>query len=129
SGPLGTQFAKTPDPLFDAWLDAGNALGLPRTKGYNGEKQEGIGRGQYTIRAGRRSSSARAYLRPARNRANLTVATGAHATQVLMQGTRATGVEYVLDSGDTVRAEADCDVILASGTFNSPQLLMLSGIG
>jgi 4-pyridoxate dehydrogenase len=129
SGPLGTQFAKTPDPLFDAWIDAGKALGLPTTKDYNGETQEGIGRGQYTIRDGRRSSSARAYLRPARNRANLTVATGAHATQVLMQGTRATGVEYVLDSGDTVRAEADCDVILASGTFNSPQLLMLSGIG
>jgi choline dehydrogenase-like flavoprotein len=129
SGPLGTQFAKTPDPLFDAWMDAGKALGLPTTEDYNGETQEGIGRGQYTIRDGRRSSSARAYLRPARNRANLTVATGAHATQVLMQGTRATGVEYVLDSGDTVRAEADCDVILASGTFNSPQLLMLSGIG
>jgi len=129
SGPLGTQFAKTPDPLFDAWIDAGKALGLPTSKDYNGETQEGIGRGQYTIRDGRRSSSARAYLRPARNRANLTVATGAHATQVLMQGTRATGVEYVLDSGDTVRAEADCDVILASGTFNSPQLLMLSGIG
>ncbi len=129
SGPLGTQFAKTPDPLFDAWMDAGKALGLPTTEDYNGETQEGSGRGQYTIRDGRRSSSARAYLRPARNRANLTVATGAHATQVLMQGTRATGVEYVVDSGDTVRVEADCDVILASGTFNSPQLLMLSGIG
>jgi choline dehydrogenase-like flavoprotein len=129
SGPLGTQFAKTPDPLFDAWLDAGKALGLPHTKDYNAETQEGIGRGQYTIRDGRRSSSARAYLRPARNRANLTVATGAHATQILMQGTRATGVEYVLDSGDLMRAEAGRDVIVASGTFNSPQLLMLSGIG
>jgi choline dehydrogenase-like flavoprotein len=129
SGPLGTEFAKTPDPLFDAWVEAGEALGLPRTKDYNGETQEGIGRGQYTIRDGRRSSSARAYLRPARHRSNLTVVTGAHATQVLMQGTRATGVEYALNSGDTIRAEADRDVIIASGTFNSPQLLMLSGIG
>ena len=129
SGPLGTEFAKTPDPLFDAWLDAGKAVGFPQTADYNGETQEGFGRGQYTIRDGRRSSSARAYLRPARSRPNLTVATGAHATQVLMQDTRATGVEYVTNGGDTIRAEADRDVIVASGTFNSPQLLMLSGIG
>jgi choline dehydrogenase-like flavoprotein len=129
SGPLGTQFAKTPDPLFDAWSEAGTALGLPQTKDYNGETQEGIGRGQYTIRDGRRSSSARAYLRPARNRPNLTVATGAHATQVLMQGTRATGIEYVTDAGDTKRAQADREVIVSTGAFNAPQLLMLSGVG
>ena len=129
SGPLGTEFAKTPDPLFDAWLDAGKAVGFPQTADYNGEQQEGFGRGQYTIRDGRRSSSARAYLRPARNRPNLTIATGAHATQVLMQGTRAAGVGYVTNGGDTIRAAADRDVIIASGTFNSPQLLMLSGIG
>jgi choline dehydrogenase-like flavoprotein len=129
SGPLGTEYAKTPDPLFDAWLEAGKAVGLPHTADYNGAQQEGFGRGQYTIRDGRRSSSARAYLRPAKKRPNLIVATGAHATQVLMQGTRATGVEYVTDGGDTIRAEADRDVIVASGTFNSPQILMLSGIG
>jgi 4-pyridoxate dehydrogenase len=129
SGPLGTEFAKTPDPLFGAWLEAGRAVGIPETSDYNGKQQEGFGRGQYTIRDGRRSSSARAYLRPARKRPNLTVATGAQATRVLMQGTRATGVEYVAQGGDTIRAAADRDVIVASGTFNSPQLLMLSGIG
>ncbi len=129
SGPLGTQFAKTRDPLFDAWVDAAKAAGYSLTPDYNGERQEGFGRSQYTIRNGRRSSSARAYLRPARRRANLTVATGAHATRVLMQGTRATGVEYIARGGARVQAAADREVVLAGGTFNSPQLLMLSGIG
>src|SRR6185369_6250505 len=103
--------------------------GIPPTADYNGETQEGFGRGQYTIRDGRRSSSARAYLRPARRRPNLTVETGAHAMRVTLKGTRATGVEYVTDGGDRKSAEASREVIVSSGTFNSPQLLMLSGIG
>ena len=127
-GPLGTQFAKTPDPIFDAWIEAAEQSGYPFTDDYNGKQQEGFGRGQYTIRDGRRSSTSRAYLRPARGRHDLTVETGAHATRVTMQGTRATGVEYVTGSGDRKRAEAG-EVIVAGGTFNSPQLLMLSGIG
>ncbi|MCC6887897.1 MAG: GMC family oxidoreductase N-terminal domain-containing protein [Hyphomicrobiales bacterium] len=127
-GPLGTQYAKTLDPLFDAWLKAAEQSGYPLTEDYNGKHQEGFGRGQYTIRDGRRSSTARAYLRPARNRAGLTIETGALATRLLMQGTRATGVEYVKGSGDCRSATAR-EVIVASGTFNSPQLLMLSGIG
>ena len=65
-GPLGTQFAKTPDPIFDAWLEAAQQSGYPFTEDYNGKQQEGFGRGQYTIRDGRRSSTSRAYLRPAR---------------------------------------------------------------
>jgi choline dehydrogenase-like flavoprotein len=129
AGPLGTEYAKTPDSLFDAWVEAGKAVGLPTTSDYNGKQQEGFGRGQYTIRDGRRSSSSRAYLRPARGRANLTVETGAQVTRVVMQGTRATGVEYLNGSGDRARIEAGREVILASGAFNSPQLLMLSGIG
>ena len=129
SGPLGTQFAKTPDPLFDAWMEAGAAAGFPRNPDYNGAYQEGFGRSQYTIRDGRRSSSARAYLRPARRRPNLQVATGAHATRVLLEGTRAVGVELVRGSGDVLRLRASREVILCAGTFNSPQLLMLSGIG
>ncbi|MPZ39592.1 MAG: choline dehydrogenase [Rhizobiales bacterium] len=127
-GPLGTQYANTPDPIFDAWLDAAKQSGYPFTEDYNAKRQEGFGRGQYTIRDGRRSSTARAYLRPAKGRHNLKIETGAHATRLLMQGTRATGVEYVKDSGDLKRAEAR-EVVVASGTFNSPQLLMLSGIG
>src|SRR5947207_944716 len=95
SGPLGTEFAKTPDKLFDAFVEAGEAIGIPRTDDYNARQQEGFGRGQYTIRKGRRSSSSRAYLRPARRRSNLNVETGAHVTRVVMRGTRATGIAYV----------------------------------
>ncbi len=81
------QFAKTPDTLFDAWLEAAQGgRAIPPTADYNGKAQEGFGRGQYTIRDGRRSSSARAYLRPARKRANLTVETGAHATRCAHAG-------------------------------------------
>ena len=129
SGPIGTEFAKTRDPLYDAWLEAAAAAGFPVTEDYNGERQEGFGRGQYTIRDGYRSSAATAYLKPARKRRNLDVATGAHATRVLMRGTRATGVEYVRGIRETVRVNADREVILAGGAFNTPPLLMLSGIG
>jgi choline dehydrogenase-like flavoprotein len=127
-GPVGTEFAKTRDPLYTAWIEAGKAAGIPHTEDYNGRQQEGFGRSQYTIRNGRRSSAAAAYLKPALARKNLTVETGAHANRVLMQGTRATGVEY-LHKGQVKRVHAGRQVILATGTFNTPQLLMLSGIG
>jgi 4-pyridoxate dehydrogenase len=128
SGPLGTEYARTPDPIYGAWIEAAVAAGFPHTKDYNGEQQEGFGRSQYTIRDGYRSSSANAYLKPVRTRSNLDVETGAHATRVLLQGTRATGVEYV-KSGRTAQVEAAREVILCGGAFNSPPLLMLSGIG
>ncbi len=89
---------------------------------------EGFGRSQYSIRDGRRCSAAVAYLHPAMKRSNLRVEVHALATRVLMQRNRATGVEYLQD-GQVVRAEAAREVILAGGAFNSPQLLMLSGIG
>jgi 4-pyridoxate dehydrogenase len=129
AGPVGTEFAKTRDPLYDAWLEAAKAAGFPVTEDYNGRQQEGFGRGQYTIRDGYRSSAATAYLKPARSRKNLDVETGAHATRVLMQGTRATGVEYVRGMREPVRVAAAREVILAGGAFNTPPLLMLSGIG
>jgi len=128
SGPLGTEFARTQDPLYEAWLEAAKSCGYPLTPDYNGKQQEGFGHGQFTIRNGWRSSSSNAFLKPARGRKNLTVEINAHTTRVTLQGTRATGVEYVKD-GARVRAEAAREVILAAGTFNSPQLLMLSGIG
>ncbi len=128
AGPLGTEFTKTHDPLYDAWLSAAKANGYPLTPDYNGKQQEGFGRGQFTIRDGRRSSSANAFLRPARGRKNLTVAVNAQTTRVILDGTHAKGVEYI-QNGSTARAEAAREVILAAGTFNSPQLLMLSGIG
>jgi choline dehydrogenase-like flavoprotein len=127
-GSLGTEFARTEDPLYEAWLEAAKACGYPITSDYNGKEQEGFGRGQFTIRNGRRSSTANAFLKPARGRANLTVATNAHSTRVLLEGTRAKGIEYVQD-GSTQRATASREVIVAAGTFNTPQLLMLSGIG
>jgi 4-pyridoxate dehydrogenase len=129
AGPVGTEFAKTTDPVYDAWLEAARAAGFPVTDDYNGRQQEGFGRGQYTIRGGYRSSAATAYLRPAKSRPNLDVVTGALATRVLMQGTRATGVEYIKGIRETVRVNADREVILAGGAFNTPPLLMLSGIG
>jgi choline dehydrogenase-like flavoprotein len=129
AGPVGTEFAKTTDPVYDAWLEAARAAGFPVTDDYNGRQQEGFGRGQYTIRGGYRSSSATAYLRPAKSRPNLDVVTGALATRVLMQGTRATGVEYIKGIRETVRVNADREVILSGGAFNTPPLLMLSGIG
>jgi 4-pyridoxate dehydrogenase len=128
SGPLGTEWAKTQDPLYQAWIDAGKAAGIPHTADYNGRSAEGFGNSQYTIRNGRRSSTANAYLKPARRRRNLTVVTGAHVTRVLTSGTRATGVEYVKDTF-VEREAAAREVILAAGTFATPQLLMLSGIG
>ena len=129
AGPVGTEFAKTTDPVYDAWLEAARAAGFPVTDDYNGRQQEGFGRGQYTIRGGYRSSAATAYLRPAKSRPNLDVVTGALATRVLMQGTRATGVEYIKGIRETVRVNADREVILSGGAFNTPPLLMLSGIG
>ena len=127
-GPVGTEFARTADPLYDAWMQAALAAGFPVTDDYNGKQQEGFGRGQYTIRDGYRSSAASAYLKPARKRPNLEVATRAHARRVLMQGTRARGVEY-RKGGRLVRVEAEREVILSAGAFNTPPLLMLSGIG
>ena len=128
SGPVGTQWAKTRDPLYDGWIEAAKQVGLPVTDDYNGPQPVGFGRGQYTIRNGRRSSAANAFLKPARGRANLTVEVKAQATRVMMNGTKAVGIEYA--KGRTlVHATAAKEVILSGGVINSPQLLMLSGIG
>ncbi len=127
-GPLGTEWARTKDPLFDAWLEAGQAAGFPMTDDYNGKNGEGFGRGQYTIRNGRRASTSNAYLKPARARRNLTVETRAHAHRIILDGKTARGIEYE-HHGMIVRAHARREVILASGTFKTPHLLMLSGIG
>ncbi|MFN4282103.1 MAG: GMC family oxidoreductase [Alphaproteobacteria bacterium] len=128
SGLLHTQYAKTRDPLYDAWIEAGKANGYPHNPDYNGISQEGFGRSQYTIKNGRRCSSAVAFLKPAMKRPNLTVITRALTSRVLLKGTRAVGVEYI-KGGQVARAEADREVIVSGGTFNSPQILKLSGIG
>jgi 4-pyridoxate dehydrogenase len=127
-GPLATMFTRNDDPLVAAALEAGAAAGFPATEDYNGARQEGFARLQSTLRRGRRCSAADGYLRPAMARPNLTVEVAAHATRILLEGGRAIGVEYIRGD-ETIIAEAERDVILAAGVLNSPQLLMLSGIG
>ena len=129
-GPLTTRFGRYPDPIGDACLEAGREAGHPATEDYNGARQEGFGRWQMTVRDGRRCSAADAYLRPAmaRGGGRLRVEARALATRVLFEGPRAVGIEY-LKNGKPVVARAEREVILAGGVVNSPQLLMLSGIG
>jgi len=127
-GPLTTRLTRYEDPLVEAYCAAGEAAGYPPTDDYNGEQQEGFGRSQQTIRDGRRCSAAVAYLRPAVARPNLAVEVKALATRILFEGDRAVGVEY-LRGGERLTARAERELILAGGVINSPQLLMLSGIG
>jgi len=114
--------------VSDAIIRAAVQVGIPRNDDYNGETQEGIGYGQTTIKAGLRHSTARAFLKPAMRRPNLTVETHAFAERVLLDGRRATGVAYTA-RGEAREARAGREVILAAGAVQSPQLLELSGIG
>jgi choline dehydrogenase/4-pyridoxate dehydrogenase len=127
-GPLTTRMSRYADPLVDAYIEAGVATGQPFSADYNGAQQEGFSRMQSTIRGGLRCSAADAYLRPALARANLRIETLAHATQVVFEGDRAVGVEYE-QRGRRAVARAAREVLLAGGVINTPQLLMLSGIG
>jgi 4-pyridoxate dehydrogenase len=127
-GPLTTRRSRYADPVVDAFIEAAVAAGHPRTADYNGADQHGFGRLQSTIRNGRRCGGATGYLRPALARPNLRVEIHALATRVLFEGARAVGVEYV-QAGVTHTAHAEREVLLAGGVINSPQLLMLSGIG
>jgi len=127
-GPLCTQHSRYVDPLFDAWMEAGVAAGHPVTEDYNGAEQHGFSRMQCTIRDGRRCSSADGYLRPALARRNLTVEVHAHVTRIIFENSKAVGVEYVQQGLKRV-ARADKEVLLSGGVINSPQVLMLSGIG
>jgi 4-pyridoxate dehydrogenase len=127
-GPLTVRRSRYADPLIDAYAAAGIAVGYGATEDYNGAEQEGFGRSQMTIRDGRRCSAAIAYLRPALARRNLKIVVGALATRVLIERGKAVGLEY-LQAGERHVARAEREVILAGGVVNSPQLLMLSGIG
>ncbi len=128
SGPIKVQWTRTKDPLFDACVEAGKGVGYPVTDDANGKQHEGFGRPQFTIGNGRRSSAAVGYLRPAMARPNLRVELGAHVTRVTLEGKRARGVEYIR-GGATRRVAAEREVLLCGGATNTPQLLMLSGIG
>jgi choline dehydrogenase len=127
-GPLHIGSCRTPGhALVEPFLVACESLGLRRNADFNGADQEGVGIYQLTIRGGRRNSAARAFLQPALRRGNVALRTGAHVARVLFDGRRATGVEYRW-RGRLHRARAG-EVILAGGAINSPQLLMLSGVG
>ncbi len=127
-GPLCVSDVKDKHPLADAFVAAGEALGIRRNPDFNGASQEGLGYFQGTARNGRRCSAAVGYLHPAMKRPNLTVVTHAHTSRILTQGTRATGVAYT-HAGAMQQAYADREVIVAAGAIQSPQLLQLSGIG
>jgi choline dehydrogenase len=127
-GPLRVEDLRSPHPWTRAVIQSAVAAGYPRNDDFNGATQEGVGQYQVTQKRGRRWSAADAYLHPAEGRPNLTVRTGALTTRVLIEGGRATGVEY-RSGGRVHTARATREVVLSGGAINSPQLLMLSGVG
>ncbi len=127
-GPLACSDIGDRHELIEAIIDGAGQLGVPRTDDFNGGAQEGVGYFQLFTKNGLRCSTAVGYLRPARGRANLEVRTGAQATRVLFEGTRAVGVEFRQD-GALHTAHARREVVLAAGALQSPQLLQLSGVG
>ncbi len=131
-GPLNVSFLPSPSPLNQAFEQACEAQGLPRTPDYNGAQQFGVGRAQVTQKNGERWNAAQAYLTPHLGRPNLTVISEAEASRVLLEGQRAVGVVCRLgkkgaQTERTLRARRE--VLLAAGAYGSPKLLMLSGIG
>ncbi len=130
-GPLHVSDIDWSHPLCEAFIEGAVQAGIPRNPDYNGKIQEGVAYAQRTIRHGRRVSAARAFLRPAIRRPNLDVRTNAHATGLVLEGRRAVGIRYARGRrrGTEQEIRARREVILSGGTFNSPQLLQLSGIG
>ena len=127
-GPLNVMDLRSPNPCLQAFIAAGREAGFPVNDDFNGAEQEGIGAFQVTHRNGERFSAAKAYLTPNRARPNLTVFTSAHTTRVLFEGRRATGVE-LRRAGRIERIGARQEVLLAAGALQTPQILMLSGVG
>ncbi len=128
-GPLGVSWTRSKDPLNQAWLEAAQGLGFPVNTDISAGDPEGIGRTQHTIHKGRRASASSAYLRAALRRPNLTLRTNVHATRVILDKGRAVGVSFAGRRGEAEMAEAGREVVLCGGAYNSPHLLMLSGIG
>lgn len=127
-GPLGVSMPVSALPICDAYIRAGQEIGIPYNHDFNGRQQAGVGFYQLTQRNRRRSSASLAYLSPIRARRNLTIRTGARVAQIVLEGTRAAGVQVVGSSGpEIVRAERE--VLVTSGAIGSPKLLLQSGIG
>ncbi|PIG07423.1 GMC family oxidoreductase [Comamonas sp. 26] len=128
SGPLHVSDLRDPNPLAQAFVRAGVQAGHAHNSDFNGLNQEGVGLYQVTHHNGERCSAAKAYLTPVRGRPNLQVITGAQVLRVLMEGRKAVGVEYV-QGGQVQQLRCNREVLLCAGALQSPQLLMLSGIG
>jgi choline dehydrogenase len=128
AGPLATSHGRKHNPLYEAFIEAGRQSGYAVSADLNGERQEGFGPLDMTVRDGVRSSTANAYLTPARKRPNLKVVTHALATRIAFEGRRAVGIHYRRHGREQV-ARARRAVILCGGPINSPQLLKLSGVG
>jgi 4-pyridoxate dehydrogenase len=128
SGPMHVEWAQSPDPIFQAWTEAGVAAGYKATDDFNAASGEGFGRIQFTMKNGRRQSTATAFLKPAIARNNLTVAKNCHVVRVILERTQVKGIEFSL-KGRLKRVDVRKEVILSAGAFGTPQLLMLSGIG
>ena len=128
SGPLSTVASPSDHWLYDAFMAAASSAGFARSGDFNGAEPEGFGPMDFNTRRGRRASSAAAFLTPVLGRPNLRVETGAMTRRVVIERGRATGVDY-LKGGEARVARAVREVILSGGTYNSPKLLMLSGIG
>ena len=127
-GPLNVADLRTTNPLSQAFIDAAVGAGLSPNLDFNGPEQEGVGYYQVTQKNGKRCSAAAAYLTPVLSRPNLVVRTGVTVTRVRFDGTRAAIVEFV-ESGAALEATADHEILLCGGAINSPQILLLSGIG
>lgn len=127
-GPLSVSDSRSMHPLVDAMIEAAAQAGHERNPDFNGARQEGVGRFQFTQRDGLRWSTADAFLHPARERPNLDVITHAMSTRILFEGDRAVGVEIVRND-EVLAVRAEREVIVSAGTYQTPVLLMLSGIG
>jgi len=128
SGPLNVQYCRYKDPLVDSFAEAGKEAGYGWTNDYNGKTQEGFSKLQMTIKDGRRCSAATAYIRPIKNRKNLTISVNSLASEIIFEQDRAVGIKYIQRNQINI-ARASQEVILSAGVINTPQLLMLSGIG
>lgn len=129
-GPLETSFGHYQHSIYQAFIDAGKSLGFAYNPDYNGPSQEGFAWSQFTHthESVARCSSFRAYLRPMLDRPNLTVMTGAFVTRILLQGDHCEGVQ-VQHKGKELQLRSRLDTVLSAGAYQSPQLLMLSGVG
>ena len=127
-GPLWASDIGEKQELMEAIIRAANERGVPRNDDFNGARQEGVGYYQLFTREGWRCSTAVGYLKPARGRSNLRVETDAHATGIIFDGRRAVGLRY-RKNGQDHEVRAACEVVLAAGALQSPQLLQLSGVG